>query len=607
MCGLAGMIDPRLSRDEGDGLLDRMLTSIRHRGPDNSARWLDGPVYLGHNRLSIIALTSDANQPMLAGDLVLVYNGEVYNYLELRAELELKGHRFRTASDTEVVLEAYREWGPSCVQRFMGMWAFAIWDRAKRELFCSRDRFGIKPFYYIHAGDRFYFGSEYKPLRLSPLFSGRLNRQQVSRGLTLQLVSYRDESYFEGITVLPERSNLLFKDGRVSVTRYWELDPGRRFHGSQQDKEARFLDLFRDSVKLHLRSDVPLGGCLSGGLDSSAIASVIGRDHADVPLTAFTIHYTGPGMMDEREWVAEVLKAYPDIRPVSCAPSDAQVAAVFDEVLGAHDVPFPHSMSLSYHFLIEAAVRHGMKVMIDGQGADEYLAGYQEGYNRLIAGYLRRLRLPSAWRALHWPAARQRSGRRRLLRRSWRVATRGEQGIYDGFRRSGSSTLGIDPEPECVLDRVVGTPLKQYFYHQIFTRILPSMLHYQDRIAMSWSIENRVPFLDHRLVEFVYSLDDDDLIRMGQRKYIMRATLRSYLPPPIANRTSKQPFAGVNTSAWLRGPLGFLFDRPIDFDRLDMLDPSKTGALLEAFRRGDDAHAQLVWRLAVLKRWLEIQ
>jgi asparagine synthase (glutamine-hydrolysing) len=174
MCGIAGIIDPTLSQEQGEAILGRMLESIRHRGPDNSSRWIDMPVLLGHNRLSIIDLSDEANQPMAYGDLVIVYNGEVYNYLEIKDELKKKGYRFRTDSDMEVILAAYKEWGAECVTRFVEMWAFAIWDRSKQELFCSRDRFGIKPFYYIHSEKQFYFGSEYRPLKLSRLLNQNL-------------------------------------------------------------------------------------------------------------------------------------------------------------------------------------------------------------------------------------------------------------------------------------------------------------------------------------------------------------------------------------------------------------------------------------------------
>src|SRR3990172_10282747 len=283
MCGIAGIIDPTLNREEGECLLEKMLQSIRHRGPDNSSTWVEMPVLLGHNRLSIIDLSDAANQPMEYDDLVVVYNGEVYNYVEIKDDLIKKGYRFRTTSDTEVILAAYKEWGSDCVKRFVGMWAFAIWDKTKKELFCSRDRFGIKPFYYIHSGDKFYFGSEYKPLKVSPLFDNSFNYQQIARGLLRDMVSYHDETYFECLKILPERSNLTFKDGQVSVKEYWAINPSRHFKGTLEEAKDRFFYMFRDAIRLHMRSDVEVGGCLSGGLDSSSIASVVATDYREVP------------------------------------------------------------------------------------------------------------------------------------------------------------------------------------------------------------------------------------------------------------------------------------------------------------------------------------
>src|SRR5713226_1717540 len=307
MCGIAGIIDPTLSRDQGEVLLTKMLESTRHGSPDNSGQWIDMPVLLGHNRLSIIDLSADANQPMELDDLMIVYNGEVYNYLEIRDELIKKGYRFRTNSDTEVVLAAYKEWGSDCVKRFVGMWAFAIWDKTKRELFCSRDRLVIKPFYYIHEGDKFYFGSEYKPLKCSPLFDNKINYAQISRGLFLYwgMVSYRDETYFECLKILPERTNLILKNGKISLSKYWDIDPSKKFRGTFEDKKRRFLELFLDSVKLHLRSDVEVGGCLSGGLDSSSIASVIAKDYGGLRYKTFTIYYKGKDQVDDRNWARE--------------------------------------------------------------------------------------------------------------------------------------------------------------------------------------------------------------------------------------------------------------------------------------------------------------
>src|SRR3990172_2708884 len=492
MCGIAGIIDPTLNREEGECLLEKMLQSIRHRGPDNSSTWVEMPVLLGHNRLSIIDLSDAANQPMEYDDLVVVYNGEVYNYVEIKDDLIKKGYRFRTTSDTEVILAAYKEWGSDCVKRFVGMWAFAIWDKTKKELFCSRDRFGIKPFYYIHAGNKFYFGSEYKPLKLSPLFDNAFNYRQISRGLLREMVSYRDETYFERLKVLPERSNLIFKDDRVSVSEYWDIDPSRSFQGTFDDKKHEFRELFRERVKLHMRSDVEVGGCLSGGLDSSSIASVIGKDHAGVPFKTFTIYYQGKNPMDERRWVSEVVRTYPNIEPVYYSPSDDEVAASFDHAMTLHDVPIPMSPPISYYFVMKVANQHRMKVILDGQGSDEYLGGYSPSFDSLI---------------------------------DW-------------------SSLGFDKGPEFDGKRGGGSRLKQYLYHLMFSNPLPSLLHYGDRMSMGFSIESRVPFLDHRLIEFVHSLQDKDIIFLGKTKYVLRSALEGFLPAAIANRMSKQPFFG---------------------------------------------------------------
>jgi asparagine synthase (glutamine-hydrolysing) len=607
MCGIAGIIDSTLSRDRGDCLLKKMLESMRYRGPDNSSTWVDMPVLLGHNRLSIIDLSDDANQPMEFEDLVIVYNGEVYNYLEIRDELLKKGYRFRTQSDTEVILVAYKEWGSGCVDRFLGMWAFAIWDKTNKELFCSRDRFGIKPFYYIHQGDKFYFGSEYKPLKLSPLFKNELNYAQITRGLLLELVSYRDETYFECLKLLPERCNLVFKDGNVSVSQYWDLDPSKKFRGTFEDKKCHFLELFRDSVRLHMRSDVAVGGCLSGGLDSSAIASVVGSDHPGVPYKTFTIYYKGKDQVDERPWVKEVLRTYPNMDPVYGSPSDDEIAASYDHAMRSHDAPMPRSSVISYYFLMKAAAQHGIKVMLDGQGADEYLAGYLSCFERLIGGYLRKLDVVQALKALRGYAARRNIGRREMARKGLLSAVKGERELCMDEFLSDRLSVGFDNDLEFQLKRFGGSRLKQHLYHLMFTTFTPSLLHYEDRISMAFSIENRVPFLNHRLIEFVHSLPDEDLLFLGQTKYILRASLNGRLPQPIADRTDKQGFVGKEIHSLLRGPLSHLLEAPFSFDRLSMLNPDKTKELMRKFKNGDNARATLVWRLVVLNDWIQKQ
>lgn len=571
MCGIAGIVDPALNREQGQLLLEKMLKSIRHRGPDHSSSWIDMPVLLGHNRLSIIDLSDRANQPMEYDDLVAVYNGEVYNYLEIKDELIRIHHRFRTGSDTEVILAAYKEWGSECVERFVGMWAFAIWDRTKRELFCSRDRFGIKPFYYIHAGNKFYFGSEYKPLKLSPVFGHKLNDRQISRGLHLGWVCYRDESYFDCLKVLPQGCNLLFKEGRTAVTQYWSVDTAQKSQGSFEDNRRRFRELFEESIKLHRRSDVEVGGLLSGGLDSSSIASVIGAQHADVPFKTFTVYYQGKDQMDERPWRDDVVARYPNLTPFSYSPSDDEIGEAFEHASEAHDVPIPTSAPVNFYFAMRLASRQKIKVVLDGQGADEYLAGYPWSAHRLSPGIAK-----------------------------WR-----EHRLYAAAYSQLHPFLALDGAVPFDLEALPGTRLNQHLYHLMFSTMLPSLLHYGDRIAMAFSIECRLPFLDHRLVEFVFSLNDDEKIRDGESKYILRSSMEGILPKSISRRRDKQPFLGGEMVRWLRGPLKFLLEA--DFSQLSILDRGKTKRLLEEHQNGDDSNAMLVWRIAALNYWLRRQ
>jgi len=603
------MIDPRLDREEGESLLAAMLDSIRHRGPDASATWVDMPVLLGHNRLSIIDLSDLGNQPMAYDDLVIGYNGEVYNYLEIRRELEDRGYPFRSHSDTEVILAAYKEWGADCVQRFVGMWAFAIWDRTQRELFCSRDRFGIKPFYYIHAGDRFYFGSEYKPLKLSPLFRPDLNLDHVRRGLQVGAYIYRDETYYECLRALPERCNLLFKDGAVTVTRYWDIDAARKSQDTFDEKAERFRELFHDSIRLHMRSDVPVGGMLSGGLDSSSISSVVGREFPEVRYKTYTIYYDGWKKLDERPWAAHVTGAFPNLEPVVFSPSEAEIAESWGAMVHAFDTPLQSPTPVSCYFVMKAAARDGIKVLLDGQGADEILAGYDPVYDRQIAGHLRHLRLGRALRALHGFRRRRSAdlGATARVAATAALATMvGEERLWmRHFRPTLAEALRNDVPYS--LDSVPGSRLDQYLYNLIFGSFLPSFLHYGDRMSMAWSVESRVPFLDHRLVELAFALDDDDKVRDGQTKYVLRKALHGVVPPPVLMRSDKQPFFGGETSPWLRGPLRFLLDEPLHLDGLGFVDNRRAAAAFEQFRNGNDWVSGWVFSLAGLNYWLNRQ
>ena len=606
MCGIAGFYDSHLSPESADSLIHGMLQSISHRGPDaRSTRYIQ-PLALGHNRLSIIDLSEDGNQPMEYFGAVIVFNGEIYNYKELRDDLRLKGYKFRTESDTEVILASYREYGEACVEKFIGMWAFALWDLKEEFLFCSRDRFGIKPFYYIHENDRFYFGSEYRELKLSPLFSKELNWAQVSRGLQLGWIGFKEETYFNNLKSLPAACNLIFANGKATLRHYWDISTAESAKGSFYEKSENFRELFLDSVRLHMRSDVEVGACLSGGLDSSSIVSSVSKEFSDKKLKTFTIYYDGENEVDERPWVNEVLKKYPNLSPHFLMPKEQDVAEVFDHALNHAEVPMAGSSPISQYFVMKLAREQGMKVLLDGQGSDEYLAGYMHSFYRLIGGKFRNLNLIAAiseWTSHSGVQKMNFSKRVDVLLKSILTSVLSEKQLYSFEYRNYFPFLGPSQKTPFDFKHIEGSQLKKFLYHLMFNTSLPSLLHYEDRNSMAFSIESRVPFLDHRLVEFAFSLKDDDLIHNGETKRILRKGMEEIIPKTIAERKDKKGFVTPGEVKWLRGPLSFLLES--DFKRLDNLSTREIRKLVQEFKKGDNRNANLVWRVVVLDYWLK--
>lgn len=605
MCGIAGFIDPSLAQADREPLIQKMLGSISHRGPDATNSLLINQVALGHNRLSILDLSDAANQPMRRGDLVMVFNGEIYNYLEIRKELESFGHRFHTQSDSEVILSSYEQWGAACVQRFVGMWALAIWDSRKEELFCSRDRFGIKPFLYILEGDRFYFGSEYKALRPSPVFSNDLNMRQIRRGLQMGWVVYQDETYFEKVKALPEACNLLYRNGKVKIERYWDLQPLSKDQRTYQEKTIEFRERLIDSLRLHMRSDVEVGACLSGGIDSSSITSIVGHLYPDVDFRTFTIYYAGENAVDERPFVKSILQKYPHIRNVDYSPQKEALRECFHRMCYHIDVPTNWSSDISQYYVMELAGRHKMKVLLDGQGSDEFLGGYMHSFYRLIGNELRQGHLATATRLFRDHRTNQEFGMKKsadVWAKSMMSAVFTEQQLYSMEYRHFHPYLHRDPDrnaPFRLADRFPDK-LDNFLYNLIFQTLLPSLLHFEDRNSMAFSIESRVPFLDHRLVEFGFRLKSEDRIRNGVTKSILRDSMRGILPDEILNRSDKKGFTTPGAH-WLRTDMHFLLEQ--DFSSLDFLDQRLLRKLIKEFEGGNDKLAQLLWRVGGLGYW----
>lgn len=608
MCGIAGFIDPSLSSPDAEKVLVKMLESISHRGPDARGVYHEEALHLGHNRLSIIDLSDEANQPMHFYDCSIIFNGEIYNYIEIRKKLIEKGYSFKTQSDTEVILGAYNEWGEDCVKEFVGMWALVIWNKKKKELFASRDRFGIKPFYYITDGNKFYFGSEYKALKQSPVFKNDLNYNQISRGLQMGWVCYNDETYFEKIKALPAAHSLRWNNGMMECWKYWDIEVGKYSELSIEEKKEKFLSLFADSIKLHMRSDVTVASCLSGGLDSSAIVSMVQQLNPGMGYKSFSVYYEGKDDVDERPFIYEVIKKYPSIEPYYFSPTDKDVEECFHQTLYHADVPCTGSSYISQYFLMKLIGQHKIKVVLDGQGSDEYLGGYMHTFYRIIADLVKSGNIFCALNLTYKVNKSLNSSFSKSLAhfgKSLLSTFNTEQSLYALEYRNYypfMSNLSSDKIP-FHLEKQNGNSTNNFLYHLIFNTSLPSLLHYEDRNSMAFSIESRVPFLDHRLVEFAFQLKTNDKVKGTETKHILRKSLHNILPEAIENRKDKKGFVTPGENKWLRGPLKHLLE--IDPDKIDFLKKETIRKILNEYKNGDNSKAILVWRITVLNYWLK--
>lgn len=609
MCGIAGIFSLSLSNKEKQERTEQMLSTIRHRGPDNSSIWQnDTAVSLGHNRLSIIDLSDTANQPFHYHHLSIVFNGELYNYIEIKKELETRNYKFTTKSDTEVLLAAYLEWGEDCVTHFMGMWAFALWDDKNQKLFCSRDRFGIKPFYYAWIDSSFYFASEYKALKILPNFNSTLNINQLYRGIQMGWVTYQDETYFESIKQIEPSHNLtLFLDGRKTYKKYWDIDFSKKFEGTHEDKTQAFKEAIIDSIQLHLRSDVVVGACLSGGLDSSTIASVIGKFNPKTDLNTFTVFYDGQNDVDERPFAKLVTDLYPSLKPHYLMPNEKSLIDDFEKIQFHQDIPLPGSSPISQYYVMKLAKEHKAIVLLDGQGSDEFLAGYLHSFYRLIGEQVYSLNPLHGFRTWsQFSKIQEFDSKEKYIRLAKSLASGifSEDVLYQQEYKNAFPFLPNVRTEVFSLEKKNTSKLNEFLYNLIFTSSLPTLLHFEDRNSMAFSIESRVPFLDHRLVELAFSLPDTDKISKGITKSILRESMQGILPNDIVNRMDKKGFVTPGEVKWLRGPLHFLLN-DMDYSNLNMLNTKQCKKIIDDYNKGDNSNAKIVWRLATLNLWLK--
>jgi asparagine synthase (glutamine-hydrolysing) len=629
MCGIAGMVSRDGLAPDARARALAMRDTLVHRGPDEAGLTGDRHAILAHRRLSIVDLAS-GQQPLSNedGTVQVSFNGEIYNHADVRRELEPHGHIYRTRSDTETIVHAYEQWGDDCVHRFRGMFAFALWDASKRRLLLVRDRLGVKPLYWTKVGDTLLFASEIKALVASGLFEPVANEAALPETLSTRSIA-GSETLFRGVHKLLPGHLLVFENGAMRIRQYWDVPAGKGGRRADlqvsrdtrpHDVVAQFRALLEESVRLRLMSDVPLGMFLSGGIDSSAIAALMAR-MIDRPLQTFSVAFEERAC-NELEYAREVAQA------IGAQGHEVVVDArdffgALPRLVWHEDEPIAHPSSVPLYF-VSALARQHVTVVLTGEGSDELLAGYGK-YPRNVwnwrAGTIYERMVPRAARQAIAdgvvPRLPDRLGR--YARRSFLAMDRAPQSMFfDNFasirladqRRLLAARFGDVLDPAHVyassmthFDAPNGTLLDRLLYADMKTYLV-ELLMKQDQMSMAASIESRVPFLDHKLVEFAASLPDEWKLSGWTTKRVLREAMRDVLPKAILNRP-KMGFP-VPFASWVRGPWNQVA-RDVLLDRRTrergVLEPAAVERLLRDHASGRTDGGDRIWALMNLELW----
>jgi len=603
---------------------------VAHRGPDGQG-WETypspcGPVALGHRRLAIIDISDAGLQPMsdASGRYQLVFNGEIYNYLELRERLIAQGEVFHTQTDSEVLLRAFIAWGADCLDELRGMFAFVIWDARDKKLFAARDRFGIKPLYLAQTTTGVAFASEIKQLIGLDGLSGGMNVARVHDFLASGITDHMPETMFDGVEQLlgGEWMSVDASGGRLqTLRRRWYPVPGKRIRVTQKQAAEKFHDLLSDAVRLHLRSDVPVGSCLSGGLDSSSIVCLMAGMMPDGQRVNTVSACYSEKSVDEKPFM-DIAATASGSMPHFVFPKPEDVFQTASDITWHQDEPFGSTSVFAQWCVFAEARKIGVKVMLDGQGADEQLAGYHTGFAHYLANLIKTGHLLKAGQTI--------AGRRNLhgasvatqlmrlapqllpaalaapLRKRYQRLTKGDwletdliakHGNPEGALASSARRLGLDePRDVAGLCEVM-----------TFGSNLQMLLHWEDRNSMAHAIEARVPFLDHPLVEFSLALGNEHKFDGAETKKVLREGMADVLPDEIRNRHDKLGFA-TPEQVWFRGPLrGEITDGVEATLRRfpDLLDAKATRNLRDQMLSGSMPIDFTLWRIVNLGIWGE--
>ncbi|WP_153557018.1 asparagine synthase (glutamine-hydrolyzing) [Roseimaritima sediminicola] len=617
MCGIAGILEMDDRRPASAAVLERMLAAIRHRGPDEDGREIDRNLAMGMRRLSIIDLAG-GSQPMYdeSGRYAIVFNGEIYNYRELRAQLSARGHVLRTHSDTEVIVHLFEERGAACLEALRGMFAIAIWDSLTQRLFLARDRLGIKPLYYTRRGQTLVFASEIKALLQHPAVPRQLDQRALSDYLSLKYVP-GPQTMFAGIHSLLPGHFLLADRDTVKIEQYWDVSFAKP-SGSPRG-EAEYIEelerLLKESIRLRLRSDVPFGAFLSGGVDSSLIVALM-AEQLDAPVQTFSVGFAGSEGADELPYARQVARRF------GCDHHSFQITAEdfvqhAEDVLWHLDQPIADQATVATHMVARLARQH-VKMVLTGEGGDELFAGYARYQGDRYAALTRWLP-PLVGRGMrgvcsHLPGLRR--GKIAVNALSYRdQATRFANWFpmfTDDRKRSllanwpAHLAAGARPVYDALLKGCdAAHPLDRMLYCDTKAWLVDYLLLRGDKLSMANSLEARVPLLDHRVVEFAAALPVDLKIRGRTRKYLLRRVAERWLPAEIIHRP-KQGFP-IPIDRWLRHEARELVEDNLSeqtIRRRDLFDCRVVRRLVQRHQSGYADHATELWGLISLEMWM---
>lgn len=618
MCGIAGIIS---KRTVNPAAVKTMIDTIAHRGPDGEGVWTntDKTVTFGHRRLAIIDPTTAGAQPMLdtSGRYVITFNGEIYNYIELAARLEGTGVVLQSKSDTEVLLEAYKKWGEQCVDELNGMFAFAIYDNETGNVFCARDRFGEKPFLYVETPDFFAFASEYKALFSLEGIDAAIDETALLRFLHQPRQGLDDSR----ATVFPAIRQLLPAESlsvdvnslNVRVAKYWDVNPNDDFRKlSKPEAVDHFKALLTDSVRIRMRSDVPVGSCLSGGLDSSSIVC-INRDLLGDVSNYHTFTGTFPNTTADEEKFADIVRRSTGVVGHTVAPTAEQFENDLSEFIWFNELPVGSTSQFAQWSVFRLAKDNNVTVLLDGQGADELLGGYEQYF----AQYLQALEQSASpddmekQRAAiiaRYPMALQATegGLMSKLPKGLRyhIANCTGRGSDFLFGLTGEMAARISQANQRQLDSRFNA-LSQVLKDDSLHAHLPTLLRYGDRNSMAHSREVRLPFCDHRIAEFVLSLNPDFLMGNTETKHLLRASMDGILPDDIRQRWNKQGFLPPQAE-WFSDTLRHMFEETLgsrDFKARGYWNISWWSKVLARFDVGEVHLASVLWRPMIAEAW----